>query len=329
MPPAGERGDREPAGVVGKGQQRVGIAAAGAGRQDAQLVDDLFARRLNAREQDPDARMEPERGTNDFLADRPEPVAPADVPQLVREHGALNGHGLTAERGRQQDDRRTEAERQRLTEMWNEADRGGSRDGGCEIVAGLERSGGLTSAAQAAQAPESRSDPREAQRHPGRDEHHRGIGQGQRHPGADLPRRRRPDACCGRSRRRHRCLARRDLLDARLHERQRQADDEQRAQEVVAHGRCVEAQQADGGKRHGHENRGLEDPRGEVGEREHGHSSISSISRRMASLSDFESLASFARCTSSGPAAPSKTRSRKSRTIAPTTCWAGFAGRYS
>ena len=48
----------------------------------------------------------------------------ADVPELVREHGALNRHGLTAERGRQQDDRRPEAERERLTELWNEADRG-------------------------------------------------------------------------------------------------------------------------------------------------------------------------------------------------------------
>ena len=166
MPPAGERGDREPAGVVGKSQQRVGIAAAGAGRQDAQLVDDLFARRLNARQQDPDARMEPERGTNDFLADRPEPVAPADMPRLVREHGALNGHGLTPERGRQQDDRRPETEGQRLAKMWNEADRGSSRDGGCEIVAGLERSGGLTSAPQAAKPPAPVAIEREAQRYP-------------------------------------------------------------------------------------------------------------------------------------------------------------------
>ena len=181
----------------------------------------------------------------------------ADVPQLVREHGALNRHGLTPERRRQQDDRRPEAERQRLTEMRNEADRGAlSVTVRCEIVAGLERSGGLTSAPQAAQAPESRSDPRETQRHPGR------RRASSRHPaGSSGILSRSPVAPTTRHVSRTTptsppaSAARRDLVDARLHERQRQADDEQGAQEVVAHGRRVEAQQAEGGKRHGYENR--------------------------------------------------------------------------
>ena len=57
------------------------------------------------------------------------------------------------------------------------------------------------------------------------------------------------------------------------------------------------------------------------------HSSISSMIRRMCLRSSRERLRSFARCRSSPEAAPSKTRSTKSRTMAPTTCCRGRVGR--
>ncbi len=111
------------------------------------------------------------------------------------------------------------------------------------------------------------------------------------------------------------------------HERQEEAGGQQRPEQRIADGRHVEPEDAEREQRHANDQRHLHAPGSEVRESQEGHSSISSVSRRIMSLSSFESRPSFASCTSSGAAAPSNTRSRKSRTIAPITWWRGCAGR--
>ena len=201
----------------------------------------------------------------------------------------------------------------------------------CEIVAGVERSRGLTSPPQAAQAPESRGDPREAQHHPGR---HRGISAASgKESGILEPSSRGADdqtRVAGRRRRRRwRLLTRRDLVDARLDERQRQAD--RRAARAGSGSARPARRGAAGGWRQAPRPRESSSGRPtRRGWRARAWSFLHLFDQPAHGvLVRLRQLASFARCTSSGAAAPSKTRSRKSRTIAPTTCWAGFAGRYS
>ena len=89
---------------------------------NGQLVDDFLARRLHAREQPPHHRVEPERRANCFLEKHPRPVAAAHVPELVRQHGALNPFRHLGKTCRQQHRWLDDAERHWLSETINVAD---------------------------------------------------------------------------------------------------------------------------------------------------------------------------------------------------------------
>ena len=111
-----------------------------------------------------------------------------------------------------------------------------------------------------------------------------------------------------------------------LQQGQREADDEDGAPERVTQNRSVDAEKPNQNHRHDGEEHDLQVPAGEVLDRVGSHQSsfsepaASCMSRLMCCRSSLVRRPSFARCNNSPPAAPSKTRSTKSRTIAPTTC---------
>ena len=84
---------------------------------DRQLVDHRLACELDARDQPPHRGMEPEDGAQDFLGDQPRPVAPGDVMELVRDHGALRTELDRLERNGEQDHRPQHAERHRMPDL--------------------------------------------------------------------------------------------------------------------------------------------------------------------------------------------------------------------
>ena len=111
-----------------------------------------------------------------------------------------------------------------------------------------------------------------------------------------------------------------------LQQGQREADDEDGAPDRVTQNRSVDAEKPNQNHRHDGEERDLQVPAGEVLDRVGSHQSsfsepaASCMSRLMCCRSSLVRRPSFARCNNSPPAAPSKTRSTKSLTIAPTTC---------
>ncbi len=109
---------------------------------------------------------------------------------------------------------------------------------------------------------------------------------------------------------------------------QQQTEAEQRAQQQVADARRRESNNGQQRECAANDDRRLHGMRDDIGGKEcRAHSSTSFAMRRIIRRSSFERRPSLARCSSSGAAAPSKTRSRKSRTIAPTTRCRGCVGR--
>ena len=131
MLPPRERRRGEERRLIGEREQRFEVVAPRPGHEQRQLVDHFLSRRLNPGDEPPHGRMEPERGTQRFFDHDPGPVAPPNVPQLVREDGVLHGLGQCAQRRRQQDDRMSNAERHRLPDVVDVSHVGA---GGDEVV---------------------------------------------------------------------------------------------------------------------------------------------------------------------------------------------------
>jgi hypothetical protein len=125
---AGGERRRSEAGVVREGEQRVEIGAARVGDEDRQLVHHRFPCQLDARDQPPHRRMEPENGTQDLLGDQPRPVAAADVVELVRDDGALRSGIDRLEGDRQQDHGPPHAKRDGMTNLRRPQDRRADAD---------------------------------------------------------------------------------------------------------------------------------------------------------------------------------------------------------
>jgi hypothetical protein len=78
------------------------------------LIDNLLSRQMNLVEQPPQGWVEPKHRPDDFVSDGPQPVAAADVDELVARHGDLL---LLVERGEgvgHDDHRSQNAERDRV-----------------------------------------------------------------------------------------------------------------------------------------------------------------------------------------------------------------------
>jgi hypothetical protein len=116
MTTAGERRRRHRVFMVGERHQRFEVSAPGTGGHDRELVHHLFARELHARDEPPDAGMEPENGSNGFLNDQPHPVTTPNVKQLMRKDGPLHVRRFCPQPFGQQNQRSPDAEGHRLSE---------------------------------------------------------------------------------------------------------------------------------------------------------------------------------------------------------------------
>ena len=86
-------------------EQRIDVALLGFSQPHGRPIDDLFATELNASDQPPDGRMEPEDRAHPFFEDLEEPVAPAHVQQLVIGDRFLHVVRHREDRRRNDDDR--------------------------------------------------------------------------------------------------------------------------------------------------------------------------------------------------------------------------------
>ena len=113
-----------------------------------------------------------------------------------------------------------------------------------------------------------------------------------------------------------------------LQERQQETEREERPPVEIAERRRLDTEQPRQQAADADDERHLRAVGHDVGEQNRlHHSSISSMSCLTSCFCFPVSLLSRARCRSRLSAAPSKTRSTKSRSMAPTTCCRGLAGR--
>jgi hypothetical protein len=134
MSASGERRGRKQRRFVGEDQERFEVRLSRVGELHGQLVDDFLPRRLDPADDPRDGGVEPQHRANTLFDQHPAPVAAADVPQLVREHGALQRRRQRRKRLRQEHDRPEQPEGHRLTDARHVADLGGRADALGEIV---------------------------------------------------------------------------------------------------------------------------------------------------------------------------------------------------
>jgi hypothetical protein len=285
----GERASLPPfVGRPGEREQRFDVGAALAGRQYDQLVDDFFARQLHARNQPPCRRVEPEHGAHYFLRNAPRPVAPLDVQQLVTDHRPLNVRVPLAKGLGQDDDGLARAKRDRLRQC-GVTDLRPRAEHPLQLLVVLARGGPLACGAESTQHQQSCANPCEpAHDSSGEDEGYKGRPGNARSGGACRRRRILGDFDHG-SGRDGTPFARLDRPSS-LHQRQHQAQSQQKAPVRIADVRRADAHER-------LDERGQRDDAGdlkavssEVGEERRTHqSSVSSmscsISRRCLSVS--------------------------------------------
>ena len=153
--------------LVGEREERFDVAAPGIRDEHGQLVHHLFARGLDARDEEPDGRMEPEDRADHFLSEDPHPVAPPHVPQFVREYRPLHDLWQGPQRFRKEHDGMADAERHRLTDHLDVPDLGAGLDEPGDFVVLIARCSGLAGFPEPAQAEDACAEPGESQHRTG------------------------------------------------------------------------------------------------------------------------------------------------------------------
>ena len=87
------RGGGERGRLSCKQRQRANVGLARSRNAHDLFIHELFATELQLRHREPDGRVEPDKGSDYFLAKHPQPVAARDVQQLVADDGALRVDG--------------------------------------------------------------------------------------------------------------------------------------------------------------------------------------------------------------------------------------------
>ena len=100
-----------------EGEQGLRVDAAIARVQDGLFVDEHLAGETRTRGHQACAGMEPPHSAPDFFEHRGEPIAAADVNQLVAQHCLLYGRWQPEHAARQQHDRRPHAHGGRTSDL--------------------------------------------------------------------------------------------------------------------------------------------------------------------------------------------------------------------